>query len=126
MALIVGNDGSNPLQGTAGNDVIYGFDPNGPQGQVSSIAATRVASGLTQPLFAISPPGDTARLFIVEKTGLIKILDLTTGQVLSTPFLNLTSQVNTAGEPGLLGHAFQPDYGKNGLFYVHFNNGSED
>jgi hypothetical protein len=71
MALIVGNDGISTLQGTAGKDVIYGFDPNGPQSQVSSIAATRVASGLTQPLFAISPPGDTARLFIVEKTGLI-------------------------------------------------------
>src|SRR5512132_4282255 len=99
MALIVGNDGTNTLQGTSpntlqgttGKDVIYGFDPNGPQCQASSIAATRVASGLTQPLFAISPPGDTARLFIVEKTGLIKILDLTTGQVLPTPFLDLTS-----------------------------------
>src|SRR5262249_61089409 len=108
MALIVGNDGINTLPGTAGKDVIYGFDPNGPQSQVSSIAATRVASGLNQPLFAISPPGDTARLFIVEKTGLIKILDLTTGQVLPTPFLNLTSQVNTAGERGVFGRAPPP------------------
>jgi glucose/arabinose dehydrogenase len=126
MALIVGNDGTNTLQGTAGKDAIYGFDPNGPQGQVSSIAATRVASGLTQPLFAISPPGDPARLFIVEKTGLIKILDLTTGQVLPTPFLNLTSQVNTAGEQGLLGLAFHPDYANNGLFYVQMTNASGD
>ena len=39
--LIVGNDGSNNLAGTAGNDLIYGFDPNGPQGTVSSITATR-------------------------------------------------------------------------------------
>jgi hypothetical protein len=50
--LIVGNDASNTLQGTAGDDLIYGFNPNGPQGQVSSIAATRVANGLSQPLFA--------------------------------------------------------------------------
>src|SRR5262249_3498357 len=126
MAPIVGTDGGNTLQGTAGKDVIYGFDPNGPQGQVSSIAATRVASGLTQPLFAISPPGDTARLFIVEKTGLIKILDLTTGQVLPTPFLDLTSQITTAGEQGLLGLAFHPDYANNGLFYVQLTNPSGD
>jgi len=26
--IIVGNDGSNTLQGTAGADVIYGYDPN--------------------------------------------------------------------------------------------------
>ena len=36
--LIVGNDGSNTLQGTTGTDVIYGYDPNGPQGQPSSIS----------------------------------------------------------------------------------------
>ena len=88
--VIVGNDGSNALQGTSAPDLIYGFDPNGPQGQVSSIAATRVATGLTQPLFVVSPPGDTGRLFVVEKTGLIKILDLATpARCLPTPFLDL-------------------------------------
>ena len=35
------------FQGGAGDDLIYGFNPDGPQGQVSSIAATRVASGLS-------------------------------------------------------------------------------
>ena len=42
--LIVGNDGSNTLPGTTGTDVIYGYDPNGPQSQASSILATRVAA----------------------------------------------------------------------------------
>ena len=42
--LIVGNDGSNSLQGTTGADVIYGYNPDGPQSAASSIAATRVAS----------------------------------------------------------------------------------
>ena len=79
--LIVGNDGTNSLQGTAGADLIYGYDPNGPQSQATAIVATRVATGLSQPLFAGAPPGDTGRLFLVEKTGQIKILDLTTGQV---------------------------------------------
>ena len=90
--LIVGNDGSNTLQGTAGADLIYGYDPNGAQSQATAILANRVASGLTESLFAGAPPGDTSRLFIVEKTGAIKILDLTSGQVLTTPFLNLSGQ----------------------------------
>ena len=29
--LIVGNDGSNSLQGSAVTDLIYGYDPNGQQ-----------------------------------------------------------------------------------------------
>ena len=66
--LITGNDGSNTLQGTAGVDVIYGYNPDGPQSNASTIAATRVASALNQPLFAGAPPGDPGRLFIVEKT----------------------------------------------------------
>jgi glucose/arabinose dehydrogenase len=110
--LIVGNDGSNTLQGTTGTDVIYGYDPNGPQSNASSILATRVASGLSQPLFAAAPPGDTGCLFLVEKTGQIKILDLVTGQVQATPFLDVSSQILTNGERGLLGLAFDPDYAK--------------
>jgi glucose/arabinose dehydrogenase len=114
---IVGNDDANNLSGGEGKDLIYGFDPNGPQGQVSSIAATRVATGLAQPLFAGAPPGDSGRLFIAEQTGAIKILDLGTGQVLAAPFLNVA--VNSSGERGLLGLAFDPDYATNGFFYIY-------
>jgi glucose/arabinose dehydrogenase len=108
--LVVGNDGGNSLQGTGGADLIYGFDPNGPQSQASAITATRVATDLGQPLFVVAPPDDPNRLFIVEKTGLIKILDLATGQVLATPFLNVSSQILTDGERGLLGLAFDPAF----------------
>jgi glucose/arabinose dehydrogenase len=122
--LIVGNDGSNSLQGTAGADVIYGYNPDGPQSAASTITANRVASGLNQPVFAGAPPGDPGRLFIVEKTGLMKVLNLNTGQVLATPFLNLSSQILSDGERGLLGLAFDPDYASNGLFYVYLINTS--
>ncbi|MBI4205325.1 MAG: PQQ-dependent sugar dehydrogenase [Betaproteobacteria bacterium] len=124
--LIVGDDGSNTLQGSAGSDLIYGFDPNGPQGNVSSITATRVAAGLDQPLYVVSPPGDLGRLFIVEKSGLIKILDLATQQVLATPFLDLRGQIATGSEEGLLGLAFHPDFAQNGFFYVNVINTSGD
>jgi glucose/arabinose dehydrogenase len=120
--LIVGDDGSNFLQGTAGADLIYGYDPDGPQSQASAILATRVATGLNQPIFAASPPGDTGRLFLVEKTGRIKILDLNSGQVAATPFLNVSGEIVSDGERGLLGLAFDPNFASNGFFYVYLTN----
>ena len=87
------------------------------------LTTRRVASGLTRPVFVCSPPGDTERLFIVEQrsgsTGRIKILDLTTETILSTPFLQI-SGVNTSSEQGLLGMAFHPNYAENGYFYVNY------
>ncbi|MFL5137784.1 MAG: PQQ-dependent sugar dehydrogenase [Microvirga sp.] len=124
--LIVGNDGANVLQGGAGAELIYGFDPNGPQATTNAIAATRVAAGLAEPVFATAPPGDVGRLFIVEKGGRIEILDLATGATLAAPFLDITSEVNPAGEQGLLGLAFHPDYAANGLFYVYLSTPSGD
>jgi Ca2+-binding RTX toxin-like protein len=124
--LIVGNDGANTLQGTSGRDVIYGFDPEGPQGNVTSITATRVASGLTQPLFVTAPPDELTRLFVVEKQGLIKILDLESGATLSTPFLDVSSEISFAGERGLLGLTFDPNFAENGYFYVNLINTAGD
>lgn len=76
-----------------------------------------VATGLDQPLFATAPEGDS-RLFIVEKGGLIKILE--NGTVLPTPFLDLSGSVNTMGERGLLGMTFDPDFVDNRRFYVNY------
>ena len=116
LNIISGNDSTNTLAGGAGDDLIYGFDPNAAYPS-ANISATRVASGLSQPLFAAAPPGDTGRLFIVEKTGAIKIFDLNTGSVLGTPFL--TVPVDIENERGLLGLAFDPDYASNGFFYIY-------
>jgi glucose/arabinose dehydrogenase len=114
MNIISGNDASNTLLGGAGDDLIYGFDPNAAYAS-ATISATRVASGLSSPLYVVAPPGDTAHLFIVEKGGAIKILDLNTGAV--TPFLSVT--VDPSGERGLLGLAFDPNYASNGFFYIY-------
>jgi len=120
--IIVGNNGANSLTGTADADVIYGFDPNATQATASSITATRVAAGLNQPLYATAAPGDTGRLFIVEKTGQVRILDLSTNTINSTPFINLTGQISTASERGLLGMAFDPNFAANGFVYLSFTN----
>jgi glucose/arabinose dehydrogenase len=76
-----------------------------------------VATGLDRPLFATAPEGDS-RLFIVEQGGLIKILQ--NGTVLPTPFLDISDSVNTIGERGLLGMAFDLDFADNRRFYVNY------
>jgi hypothetical protein len=76
------------------------------------------------PISVAAPPGDTSRLFIVERGGRIRLaIDSGSGYVVQdTPFLDLSSQVNTAGEGGLLSMAFDPEYAQTGLFYIYFVN----
>lgn len=76
-----------------------------------------IAVGYNQPTDIVNS-GD-ARLFVVEKNGKIKIL-YTDGVQESTPYLDITSKVNSGGEKGLLGLAFAPDYSTTGLFYVNY------
>ena len=95
--------------------------PPGP-GLGLTLALERINVSLSFPLFAAAPAGDTGRLFIVEKNGVIKILDLATQQLRPTPFLNLTGQIATGGEQGLLGLAFHPSFALNGFFYVNLIN----
>src|SRR4029077_9298662 len=88
---------------------------------VSGIKAARVAAGLRQPLFATAPPGDFDDLFIVQQTGQVFILNLSTGAVNPTPFIDISSRLTaTNGEQGLLGMAFDPDYATNQRFYLDF------
>jgi len=81
---------------------------------------TRVAFGLSNPLYVTAAPGDTTRIFIVEAyTGLIKIFRLQTGTLNPTPFHTQTGII-ASGEQGLLGMAFHPAYPDSPYFYVNF------
>ena len=70
------------------------------------------------PDHVVSPPGDTSRLFVVEKAGRIRVL--LNGRKLATPFLDIVSQVAPGNEPGLLSMAFSPNYERSGLLYVYY------
>jgi glucose/arabinose dehydrogenase len=99
---------------------LWGLVMEGGLAWADGLAVQRVATGLSRPLYITAPPGDTARLFVVEQhTGLIKVLDLATGAINATPFLDLDG-LATGSEQGLLGLAFHPDYANNGYFYVNF------
>ncbi|MBK8268593.1 MAG: PQQ-dependent sugar dehydrogenase [Planctomycetes bacterium] len=88
-------------------------------GTICNLKAKRVAIA-TQPSFVTAPPGDTTRLFITELPGTIRILDLNTGTVLATPFLDIQSLVLNGGEDGLFSMAFHPNYASNGKFYLNY------
>src|SRR5688572_23210152 len=77
----------------------------------------------TQPVAAVTPPGETRRLFVVEKPGRIWVIpDITAAAPARVLFLDLTSRVTVSAdnndERGLLALAFHPDYATNGQFFV--------
>ena len=75
---------------------------------------TRVATGLSNPTaMAFAPDG---RLFVCLQGGQLRVIK--NGALLPTPFLSVT--VNSSGERGLLGVAFDPQFSVNGFVYVYY------
>lgn len=85
---------------------------------LTSLKLQTVTKNLSAPILLTAPPGDAARLFVVEQGGTIKIFERTSGTELGT-FLTITG-ITSGGERGLLGLAFDPQYDSNGRFYVHY------
>jgi len=67
----------------------------------------------------------SGRLFVVEQAGTIRVFDVDS-PTSSSVFLDLTDQVVSGGEQGLLGLAFHPDFSTNGHFYVYYTTGTTD
>lgn len=78
----------------------------------------RIAAGFNQPAFLAPVPDGTGRVFVTELGGRILVLTAATGAVAATPFLDLSGQLSTDGERGLLGFATAPDFISSGTFYV--------
>jgi glucose/arabinose dehydrogenase len=89
-----------------------------PQLHAQAVNTVLVATGLTQPLYATSPvPGGP--VYVVQKGGLIRAVQGGT----TSNFLQIS--VGTAGERGLLGLAFDPNYTVSGApgqwrFFVNY------
>jgi glucose/arabinose dehydrogenase len=77
------------------------------------------------PTYATGAPGDTQRLFVVEKAGRIALV--LRGHWISRPFLDISNLVNSnSTEQGLLSMAFAPDYAHSRRFYVDYTDRTGD
>src|SRR5262245_54013728 len=82
----------------------------------TGFAETLVAGGISNPTaMDFAPDG---RLFVAEQGG--RLVVIKNGALLSQSFLNLTSVIDSTGERGLLGLAFDPAFASNNRLYVYY------
>ncbi|NIP25494.1 MAG: CHRD domain-containing protein [Phycisphaerae bacterium] len=93
-----------------------------PKGDIV-IKLETVATGLTAPIYATNAGDGSGRLFIVEQSGQIRIVE--NDVLLPTPFLDISDKLPALNaffdERGLLGLAFHPDYATNGRFFIRYS-----
>jgi glucose/arabinose dehydrogenase len=81
---------------------------------------SELVTNVSNAVYLTHAPGDFDRIFIVQLNGSIRIVK--DGALLTTPFLDISSQVSIGGERGMLGLTFHPNYATNGYFFVRYNN----
>jgi glucose/arabinose dehydrogenase len=88
------------------------------------VKLTRVVGGLDSPLHLAVAPGEPDRLYVVEQGGRIRIVER--GRLRGRPFLDITGEVVSGGEQGLLSVAFAPDYEESRRFYIDYTDVNGD
>jgi glucose/arabinose dehydrogenase len=84
----------------------------------AQLRAVPFVSGLTQPLEFVQDPSDASVQYVAEQGGRIRVIK--DGALQPTSFIDLSGLVTLAGERGLLGLAFPPNYLTSGRFYVYY------
>ncbi len=82
-----------------------------------------------QPLHLATVPDDDRYIYVVEKGGTVRQVDLTNNSTPSTPFLDINDwldlpgngDLEARGENGLLACAFHPDYRNNGRIFIYYS-----
>jgi glucose/arabinose dehydrogenase len=88
-----------------------------------SLGAQQIVAALGRPVYLTAPPGD-ARLFVVLQSGRIRIIE--NDQLSPDVFLDISGQVSSGNEQGLLSMAFHPNYATNGHFYINYTDQGGD
>src|SRR5437773_8368355 len=80
----------------------------------TGFSQVQVANGITNPtVMAFAPDG---RLFVAQQGGQLRVIK--NGVLLTQPFITLS--VNSSGERGLLGIAFDPGFSSNHYLYLYY------
>ncbi|HEY6038047.1 MAG TPA: PQQ-dependent sugar dehydrogenase [Kofleriaceae bacterium] len=82
--------------------------------------AWRFIAATNGPAMIVTSPPNDPRLFVVEQQGKIRIITDDSQSPSSAPFLDLSDQIVSGGEQGLLGLAFDPQYALDHTFYVFY------
>jgi len=103
--------------------------PSSPPSTTLAMVDALPGLSFSQPVCLRTPPGETRRIFVCEKTGVVKVIpDVTATAPTASVFLNLPTVLSargetleTASECGLLSIAFHPQYATNQTFYVFYS-----
>lgn len=120
---------------TGSSDIVFGLALSAAQSQLTqpplrmpldpptygySIVNAFPGLSFGSPVSIKSAPGETNRVFVVDKGGRIYVITNLASPNLTT-FLDLSGRVLNSGESGLLGLAFHPGYATNGYFFVFYS-----
>jgi glucose/arabinose dehydrogenase len=87
---------------------------------LAQLRAELVVSGLPQAIAFVQDPSDATVQIVAQQDGRVRVIR--NGALVPEPYLDLTDLVTNAGEQGLLGFAFAPNYATSGRVYVNFIN----
>ena len=77
-----------------------------------------VVTGLSSPISVTNAGDGSGRLFVDEQSGVVRIVR--SGKLLAAPYLDISSEVKSGGEQGLLSIAFHPAFTKHPRLYAAF------
>ncbi len=120
------SDGSTTAETSAGATSAAAPPPDSTSTveEPDKIGIEQVAGGFESPVQATSAPGDSTRIYVVEQTGRIMVVE--NGRTRDEPFVDVSDRIVAGGEQGLLSVAFHPDYAANGRAFVNYTNTSGD
>lgn len=77
-----------------------------------------VADGFDRPVVMLDADDGSGRMFVVEQSGRVRIIS--DGATLETPYLDISDQITTGNEQGLLGMALHPTFPDTGEFFIYY------
>jgi glucose/arabinose dehydrogenase len=98
-------------------DEVQRPEPATEQGDAHNFDVERIATGLNRPVWVGAAPGDPEALWVLEQPG--RVVRIADGR--RATLLDLSEQVLTGAEQGLLGIAFHPDFATNRRLFLHWS-----
>lgn len=92
--------------------------------QITTAPAYTALPAFASPISMKRAPGDSTRWFVAEKSGVIRVFADNPASSSTSVFLDISASVSAAGEGGLLGFAFHPDFPATPEVYVSYTRGA--